>query len=120
MWKTQDRLEGLYHINLTTGTAQGDVHFFIKVMGLRLVKRTLLYDGAEPIYHLYFGNELSNPGTLTTTFPMRRLGRKGREGLARSRPSPTPHQRGRWTGGLSTSKRTRSTPRAKSASVKIF
>lgn len=80
MEKLPDRLEGLHHITLTTGTAQGDVTFFVKTLGLRLVKRTLLYDGAEPIYHLYFGNGAGDPGTLTTTFPMRRLGRKGRVG----------------------------------------
>lgn len=80
MDKTPDRLNGLHHITLTTGTARGDVQFFAKTLGLRLVKRTLLYDGTEPIYHLYFGNELGNPGTLTTTFPMRRLNRKGRVG----------------------------------------
>lgn len=75
-----NRLTGLHHITLTTGTAQGDVDFFVKLLGLRLVKRTLLYDGGEPIYHLYFGNYAGEPGTLTTTFPMRRLGRKGRVG----------------------------------------
>ncbi len=77
---SEDRLKGLHHITLTTGTAQGDVHFFVKVLGQRLVKRTLLYDGGEPVYHLYFGNEQGDPGTLTTTFPMRRLGRTGRVG----------------------------------------
>lgn len=73
-------LNGLHHITVSTGTAQGDIDFFVKILGLKLVKQTLLYDGGEPIYHLYFGNTTGEPGTLTTVFPMRRLGRKGRTG----------------------------------------
>lgn len=80
MEKLPERLNGLHHITLTTGTAQGDINFFVKTLGLKLVKRTLLYDGGDPIYHLYFGNSKGDPGTLTTSFPMRRLGRKGRVG----------------------------------------
>ena len=68
-----DRIQGLHHITLCTGTAQGDVDFFVKTLGLRLMKRTLLYDGVEPIYHLYFGDEMGSPGNLTTTFPWRRV-----------------------------------------------
>ena len=45
-----DRIQGLHHITLCTGTAQGDVDFFVKTLGLRLMKRTLLYDGVEPIF----------------------------------------------------------------------
>ena len=75
-----DRIQGLHHITLCTGTAQGDVDFFVKVLGLRLMKRTLLYDGVEPIYHLYFGDYMGTPGHLTTCFPWRRTGRKARAG----------------------------------------
>jgi hydroquinone 1,2-dioxygenase/2,6-dichloro-p-hydroquinone 1,2-dioxygenase/glyoxalase family protein len=73
-------IEGLHHITLCTGTAQGDVDFFVKALGLRMVKKTLLYDGSEPIYHLYFADEEGTPGTVMTTFPMRRTGVKGRVG----------------------------------------
>jgi 2,6-dichloro-p-hydroquinone 1,2-dioxygenase len=75
-----ERIQGLHHITLCTGTAQGDVNFFVKTLGLRLMKRTLLYDGSEPIFHLYFGDELGTPGNLTTCFPWRRTGRKARAG----------------------------------------
>jgi catechol 2,3-dioxygenase-like lactoylglutathione lyase family enzyme len=75
-----DRIQGLHHITLCTGTAQGDANFFVKVLGMSLVKRTLLYDGVEPVYHLYFANESGDPGTLTTCFPWRRTGRKARAG----------------------------------------
>jgi 2,6-dichloro-p-hydroquinone 1,2-dioxygenase len=74
------RIQGLHHITLCTGTAQGDVDFFVKVIGQRFVKRTLFYDGREPIYHLYFADESGTPGTVMTTFPTRRTGLKGRKG----------------------------------------
>lgn len=73
-------IQGLHHITLCTATAQMDVDFFVKVLGQRFVKKTLLYDGLEPIYHLYFADELGTPGTVMTTFPMRRTGLKGRKG----------------------------------------
>jgi catechol 2,3-dioxygenase-like lactoylglutathione lyase family enzyme len=76
----QPAIKGLHHITLCTGTAQGDVDFFVKVMGQRFIKRTLFYDGHIPIYHLYFTDAEGTPGTVMTTFPMRRtklIGRKG-------------------------------------------
>jgi catechol 2,3-dioxygenase-like lactoylglutathione lyase family enzyme len=75
-----NRVGGLHHITLCTGTAQGDVNFFVKVLGMNLVKRTLLYDGKEPVYHLYFSDAQGSPGNLTTCFPWRRTGRKARSG----------------------------------------
>lgn len=75
-----DRIQGLHHITLCTSTAQSDVNFFVKTLGMTLVKRTLLYDGGQPIYHLYFGNERGDPGTLTTVFPFRQTGRKAKRG----------------------------------------
>jgi len=77
---TENRITGLHHITMCTGTAQGDIDFFVKVIGQRFVKRTLFYDGREPIYHLYFADRLGTPGTVMTTFPTRRTGIKGRVG----------------------------------------
>lgn len=76
----QNRIQGLHHITLCTGTAQGDINFFVKVMGQRFVKRTLFFDGNIPIYHLYFADKMGTPGTVMTTFPTRRTGLKGRKG----------------------------------------
>lgn len=73
-------IRGLHHITLCTSTAQGDVDFFVKVMGQRFIKRTLFYDGRIPIYHLYFSDADGTPGTVMTTFPMRRTGLVGRKG----------------------------------------
>lgn len=75
-----DRIEGLHHITVATGSAQGDVDLMVKILGQRLVKRAMIYDGPAPVYHLYFGNELGEPGTLYTTFPVRQMGCSGRAG----------------------------------------
>jgi catechol 2,3-dioxygenase-like lactoylglutathione lyase family enzyme len=73
-------IQGLHHITLCTSTAQDDVNFFVKVIGQRFIKRTLFYDGRIPIYHLYFSDADGTPGTVMTTFPMRRTGLVGRKG----------------------------------------
>src|ERR1700729_2558727 len=69
-----------HHITLSVGTAQEDYDFHTKVLGLKSVKKTALYDGDEPIYHLYYGNDLGDESTLITSFPMRQSGRKARPG----------------------------------------
>jgi glyoxalase family protein len=50
------------------------------VLGLRSIKKTALYDGEVPIYHLYYGNAEGDPGAILTTFPMRQQGIRGRLG----------------------------------------
>src|SRR3569832_1895172 len=81
-----------HHITLCSGVAQEDYDFHTKVLSLKSVKKTALYDGDVPIYHLYYGNDLGEESTLGTTFPMRQSGRKGRKGTgqirARGRAGP--------------------------------
>jgi glyoxalase family protein len=69
-----------HHITLCVGTAQEDYDFHTKVLSLKSVKKTALYDGVVPIYHLYYGNDLGEESTLVTSFPMRQSGRLGRRG----------------------------------------
>jgi len=59
-----------HHITLCTGDAQEDYTFHTKVLGLKIVKKTLLYDGQIPIYHLYYGNDMGEESSLVTSFPM--------------------------------------------------
>ena len=40
---------GSHHITLSVGRAQEDVDFHVKVLGLRFIKRTVLFDGSTPI-----------------------------------------------------------------------
>ena len=71
-------LEGLHHITAITGDAQANVDFYARVLGLRLVKKTVNFD-APDVYHLYFGDESGTPGSILTffEFPGARRGRAG-------------------------------------------
>jgi len=60
---------GLHHISLICNNAQRTADFYTKVLGLRLVKRTVNFDSPET-YHLYFGDEIGRPGTLVTFFEL--------------------------------------------------
>ncbi|HZU83019.1 MAG TPA: hydroxyquinol 1,2-dioxygenase [Polyangiaceae bacterium] len=73
-------IRGHHHLTLNVGVAQEDYDFHTKVLGLKSIKKTALYDGDEPILHLYYGNANGDPGTLITCFPMRQSGRKARRG----------------------------------------
>ena len=73
-------LTGHHHITIGVGNVQEDFDFHTKVLGLKCVKRTLFYDGATPVYHLYYGNDIGDESTLLTTFPVAHVGVKAREG----------------------------------------
>ena len=69
-----------HHITLCVGDAQEDYDFHTKPLSLKSVKKTALYDGTVPIYHLCYGHDHGDESTLITSFPMRQSGRKGRPG----------------------------------------
>lgn len=69
-----------HHLTLCVGTAQQDYDFHTKVLSLKSVKKTLIYDGATPFFHLYYGNDLGEESTLITSFPVAHFGKKGRRG----------------------------------------
>ncbi len=69
-----------HHITLCTGDAQEDYDFHTKVLGLKCVKKTLLYDGQVPIYHLYYGNDMGDESSLVTSFPLKHTGAKAHRG----------------------------------------
>jgi glyoxalase family protein len=73
-------IQSHHHITLGVGGAQEDYDFHTKLLGLRSVKKTVLFDGKTPIYHLYYGNETGDPSTLVTSFPFRQSGFKARKG----------------------------------------
>lgn len=75
-----DLISGLHHLTACVGAAQEDVDFYTRIIGLRLVKQTVLLDGEKPVYHLYYANETGTPGTVMTTFPYKQLGLVGRKG----------------------------------------
>lgn len=59
---------GIHHITAMVNDAQRNIDFYAGVLGLRLVKKTINFDRPE-VYHLYFGNETAEPGTVITFFP---------------------------------------------------
>lgn len=69
-----------HHITLCAGDAQEDYDFHTKLLGFKSVKKTLLYDGQVPIYHLYYGNDHGHESSLVTSFPMGRNGPRARPG----------------------------------------
>ncbi len=60
-------IQGLHHITLVSADAQRTADFYTRVLGLRLVKRTVNFDDPRS-YHLYFGNERGAPGSAVTFF----------------------------------------------------
>ena len=59
---------GIHHITAIVGHPQENVDFYAGVLGLRLVKKTVNFDDPGT-YHLYFGNQGGEPGTIITFFP---------------------------------------------------
>ena len=49
------RLEGIHHITAITGDAPGNVDFYGRVLGLRLVKKTVNQDDPS-VYHLFYAD----------------------------------------------------------------
>ncbi|MDR3097477.1 MAG: VOC family protein [Paraburkholderia sp.] len=80
MTAAQEAILRHHHITLCVGTAQQDYDFHTKVLSLKSVKKTLIYDGVAPFYHLYYGNDLGEESTLITCFPVAHFGRKGQRG----------------------------------------
>lgn len=78
-------LSGCHHITLCVGKAQEDVDFHVKMLGLRFIKRTVLFDGTVPVYHLYYSNQNGDPGSIVTTFPFHQAGINGRRGTNQAR-----------------------------------
>jgi glyoxalase family protein len=73
-------IRGTHHLTFCVGGAQEDYDFHVKVLGLKSVKKTVLFDGEIPIYHLYYGNAVGDASTLLTSFPYRQAGWMGKRG----------------------------------------
>jgi glyoxalase family protein len=73
---------GLHHVTAIAGDPQANIDFYVKGLGLRLVKKTVNFDDPAS-YHLYYGDESGRPGTLMTFFPWGRVA-EGRIGAGQS------------------------------------
>lgn len=72
------KILGIHHITAIAAGAKRNHEFYTKVLGLRLVKKTVNFDDPTT-YHFYFGTERGEPGTILTFFPWEGI-RRGREG----------------------------------------
>jgi catechol 2,3-dioxygenase-like lactoylglutathione lyase family enzyme len=72
---------GIHHITAMAGSPQSNIDFYVRTLGLRLVKRTVNFDDPYT-YHFYFGNEAGAPGTILTFFPWGNDSLRGRHGTA--------------------------------------
>jgi glyoxalase family protein len=67
-------LKGLHHFSAFTAKAALNYEFYTRVLGMRLVKKTVNQDDTS-MYHLFYGDEKGNPGTELTFFEMPMAGR---------------------------------------------
>jgi len=71
-------IPGIHHVTSITGDVQKNVDFYVSVLGLRFVKKSINQDLPDT-YHIYFGDYLGTPGTAMTffgwpTWPKQRAG----------------------------------------------
>ncbi|MGF1472823.1 MAG: ring-cleaving dioxygenase [Rubrobacteraceae bacterium] len=59
---------GIHHVTAIAGEPQRNVDFYVGLLGLRLVKKTVNFDDPET-YHLYYGDGEGSPGSIMTFFP---------------------------------------------------
>lgn len=70
----ENKILGLHHITAIANNAKRNVDFYTKVLGLRMVKKTVNFDDPTT-YHFYYGNETGAPGTILTFFPWEGIGK---------------------------------------------
>lgn len=82
---------GLHHVTAIAGDPTRNAEFYVDVLGLRLVKRTVNHDD-KYTPHLYYGDHEGTPGTNITFFawPQGRPGRRG-AGEPRATAYRVPH-----------------------------
>jgi glyoxalase family protein len=88
---------GLHHVTAIAGDPQRNADFYLRSLGLRLVKTTVNFD-APQTYHLYYGDEAGRPGTLLTFFPWNQVppGRRGNGQASTVAFSVPPESIGWW------------------------
>ena len=61
-------MPGIHHVTAISGAPARNLDFYTRVLGLRLVKKTVNFDDPGT-YHLYYGDAQGAPGTILTFFP---------------------------------------------------
>lgn len=75
----ENEIKGIHHITAIAGDAKRNHDFYTRVLGLRMIKKTVNFDDPET-YHLYYGDKVGTPGTILTFFPWGSKVSAGRRG----------------------------------------
>ena len=86
-------LHGIHHVTAIAGPARRNLDFYTRTLGLRLVKKTVNFDDPGT-YHLYYGDEQGQPGTILTFFPWEHAA-PGRLGVGETQETAVPRAGGR-------------------------
>ena len=62
------RVHGIHHVTAIAGDPQTNLDFYVGLLGMRLVKRSVNQDDPGT-YHLFYADADGNPGTDLTFFP---------------------------------------------------
>lgn len=71
-------VHGIHHVTAIAGDAQQNLDFYVGVLGMRLVKKSVNQDDPGT-YHFFYADGVGTPGTDLTFFPWQHL-RPGRMG----------------------------------------
>ncbi len=66
--ESRPTVHGLHHVTAIAGDPQENVDFYTRVLGMRLVKKSVNQD-APDTYHLFYADGVGSPGTDLTFFP---------------------------------------------------
>jgi glyoxalase family protein len=94
-------ISGLHHVTAIATDPQRNLDFYIGLLGLRFIKRTVNFDDPGS-YHFYFGDARGTPGTILTFFPWpgARRGLRGTSQIEAIAFAISPDSIGYWLGRL--------------------
>lgn len=71
-------IKGLHHVTAFTDDVERNYQFFMNILGMRLVKKSVNQDDIQT-YHTYYADHIGTPGT-TMTFFANKKNKKGKHG----------------------------------------
>ena len=71
-------ITGIHHITAVCSNAQKNIDFYTGILGLRLIKKTVNFDGPD-IYHFYYGDGKEHRELFLPSFHTRILLTEGME-----------------------------------------
>lgn len=91
------KIPGLHHVTAIASDPQRNLDFYVGLLGLRFVKRTVNFDDPGT-YHFYFGDQRGTPGTILTFFswPGARRGIRGTGQIEATAFAIPPDSTGYW------------------------